>query len=157
MDKIPITPQGFTDLQDELKNLKEVERPAIIDAIATARDHGDLKENAEYHSAREKQGFIEGRIQELEAIKSLANVIDYKDFSGDTVKFGASILIYDEDTDEEINYQIVGDYEADIEKNLLSLKAPISRGLIGKSVGDVVKVQTPGGMKSYEILEVDYN
>lgn len=156
MEKVPMTPQGHSKLQAELKNLKEVERPEIIEAIAVARDHGDLKENAEYHSAREKQGFIEGRIQELEAVLSRAEVIDYNKFDGDTIRFGATVKIYDEDADKDLTYQVVGHYEANIENGKLSIQAPLARAIIGKAEGDVVTVQTPGGKKDYEIVSVSY-
>ncbi len=156
MDQIPVTKIGFENLEAELQNLKSVERPNVIAAIAEAREHGDLSENAEYHAAREQQSFIEGRIQELEAVVSKAKVIDPTTLSGDSVKFGATILIVDEDTDEEETYQIVGDYEADIENGKLSISAPIARALMGKSVGDSVKVRTPKGERHYEILEVHY-
>lgn len=156
MDKLPITAAGYEQLEKELKNLRSVERPAIIEAIATAREHGDLSENAEYHSAREKQSFIEGRIQELEGRLSLAEIIDPKSLSGNTVMFGATVELVDEDTDEEVTYQIVGEYEADIDSNRLSNTAPLSRALIGKSVGDSVEVRTPKGEKAYEILNVSY-
>lgn len=155
MDKIPLTPGGHGRLDAELKNLKSVERPAIIAAIAEARELGDLKENAEYHSAREKQGFIEGRIKELEAIMGLADVIDPSKFSG-TVKFGATVEIVDEDTDEEKTYQIVGEPEADIENGRLNMKSPLARALIGKDEGDSVEVRTPGGVRSYEILSISF-
>ena len=150
MDKIPLTRAGYTALNDELKQLKSVERPAIIRAIAEAREHGDLSENAEYHSAREKQSFIEGRVKELEAIISLADVIDPASLSG-TVKFGATVEIVDEDTDEEKTYQIVGEPEADIENGKLNIKSPLARALIGKDEGDSIEVRTPGGEKAYEI------
>lgn len=153
MDKIPLTRAGFNKLDAELKHLKSVERPAIIRAISDAREHGDLSENAEYHSAKEKQSFIEGRVKELEGVISLANVIDVSKLSG-TVKFGAHVTLVDEDTDKEITYQIVGEYEADIEHGRLNLKSPIARALIGKDEGDSVEVRTPGGVKSYEILTV---
>ena len=153
MDKIPLTRAGFNKLDAELKHLKSVERPAIIRAISDAREHGDLSENAEYHSAKEKQSFIEGRVKELEGVISLANVIDVRKLSG-TVKFGAHVTLVDEDTDKEITYQIVGEYEADIEHGRLNLKSPIARALIGKDEGDSVEVRTPGGVKSYEILTV---
>ncbi|PYG26877.1 transcription elongation factor GreA [Pelagimonas varians] len=153
MDKFPMTRAGFTALETELKQLKSVERPTIIQAIAEARELGDLKENAEYHSAREKQGFIEGRIKELESVIGLAEVIDPKTLSG-TIKFGATVKLVDEDTDEEKTWQIVGEHEANVEKALLNVKSPIARGLIGKEEGDSVEVRTPGGLKSYEILEV---
>lgn len=156
MDKFPITKQGFTQLEAELKNLKSVERPAIIEAIAEARAHGDLSENAEYHSAREKQSFIEGRIMELEGRMSHAEVIDPTELSGPRVMFGATVDLVDEDTDEEVTYQIVGEYESDVDNGKLSNTAPLSRALIGKSVGDSVEVRTPKGEKAYEILDVKY-
>ncbi|MEO1537117.1 MAG: transcription elongation factor GreA [Pseudomonadota bacterium] len=155
MDKIPLTRAGHTALNEELKHLKSVERPAVIRAIAEAREHGDLSENAEYHSAREKQSFIEGRVKELESILSLADVIDTSSLSG-TIKFGAIITIVDEDTDEEKTYQIVGEPEADIENGKLNIKSPLARALIGKDEGDSVEVRTPGGEKSYEILSIEY-
>ena len=155
MEKIPITPTGNTALEAELKLLKSEERPAIIRAIAEAREHGDLSENAEYHSAREKQSFIEGRIKELEAILSLVEVIDPKSLSG-SIKFGATVTVVDEDTDEEKTWQIVGEHEANIEKGLLNVKSPIARALIRKDVGDSVEVRTPGGEKSYEVLSIEY-
>ena len=155
MDKIPLTRAGNAALNDELKTLKSVERPAVIRAIAEAREHGDLSENAEYHAAREKQSFIEGRVKELEGILSLADVIDTSSLSG-SVKFGATIQIVDEDTDEEKTYQIVGEPEADIENGKLNLKSPLARALIGKDEGDSVEVRTPGGEKSYEILKIEY-
>ncbi|MCV2892937.1 transcription elongation factor GreA [Lentibacter sp. XHP0401] len=155
MDKFPMTRAGHAALEAELKNLKSVERPAVISAIAEARELGDLKENAEYHSAREKQGFIEGRIQELEAVLSLAEVIDPKKLSG-TIKFGATVTVVDEDTDEEKTWQIVGQHEANIEKGLLNMSSPIARALIGKEEGDSVEVRTPGGERSYEILKIAF-
>ncbi len=153
MDKIPLTRAGFNKLDAELKNLKSVERPAIIRAISDAREHGDLSENAEYHSAKEKQSFIEGRVKELEGVISLADVIDVSKLSG-TVKFGAHVTLVDEATDKETTYQIVGEYEADIEQGRLNMKSPIARALIGKDEGDSVEVRTPGGVKSYEILTI---
>jgi len=156
MEKIPMTPTGFAALEAELKNLKSVERPAIIEAIASARELGDLKENAEYHSAREKQGFIEGRIKELEGVLSLAEVIDPAKLSG-TIKFGAKVTLVDEDTDEEKTWQIVGEHEANIEKGLLNIKSPIARALIGKDEGDSVEVRTPGGVRSYEVLNIEFS
>lgn len=156
MEKVPMTPNGHQVLMDELRNLKEVDRPAVIADIAEARGHGDLKENAEYHAAKEKQGFIEGRIQELESVLARADVIDYTKFTNDAIRFGATIELYDEQTEQETAYSIVGHYEADIAKNRLSLQAPLSKALIGKAAGDVVKVQTPGGLKSYEILKISY-
>ncbi len=156
MDQIPVTKQGFTVLEGELKNLKSVQRPAVIESIAIAREHGDLKENAEYHAAREQQSFIEGRILELEAVLSKAQIIDPSTLSGKSVKFGASVVLVDEDTDEEFKYQIVGDYEANTESGRISLSAPLARALIGKSEGDSAKVRTPKGERTYEILEVKY-
>ena len=155
MEKIPMTKMGSLALEAELKKLKSVERPSIIQAIAEAREHGDLSENAEYHSAREKQSFIEGRIKEIEAIISLADVIDPSTFSG-AIKFGAIVTLVDEDTDEEKTWQIVGEHEANIEAGLLNIKSPIARALIGKDEGDSVEVRTPGGDKAYEILKIEY-
>jgi transcription elongation factor GreA len=155
MEKIPMTRRGFDALDAELKQLKTVDRPAIIKDIAEARAHGDLSENAEYHSAREKQGFIEGRIKELEGVMSKADVIDPTKFTG-SIKFGATIVLVDEDTDEERTYQIVGEVEANIEKGLLNIRSPLARALIGKEEGDSVDVATPGGTRSYEILSVRY-
>ena len=155
MDKIPLTRAGYDKLDAELKQLKSVERPAIIRAIAEAREHGDLSENAEYHSAKEKQSFIEGRIKELEGVISLAEVIDPARLSG-PVKFGATVDLVDEDTDEEKTYQIVGEYEADIEKGKLNMKSPLARALIGKEEGDSIEVRTPGGDRGYEVLKVSY-
>ncbi len=156
MQKVPMTKKGAERLQKELKNLKVVERPAIIAAIAEARAHGDLSENAEYHAAREKQSFIEGRIQELEYAVSCAEVIDTAALKGDKVVFVAAVLLMDEDTEVEQTYQIVGQYEADLEHGLISIQSPLARALIGKSVGDSVEVASPKGGKSYEILNVEY-
>ncbi|MBM2291910.1 transcription elongation factor GreA [Sulfitobacter pseudonitzschiae] len=155
MEKIPMTRKGHQALETELKHLKSVERPAIIKAIAEAREHGDLSENAEYHSAKEKQSFIEGRIKELEGAISLADVIDPTKMKGG-IKFGATVTLVDEDTDEEKTYQIVGEYEANIEAGLLNIKSPIARALIGKEEGDSVEVHTPGGGKSYEVLKIAF-
>ncbi|GHC66070.1 transcription elongation factor GreA [Neogemmobacter tilapiae] len=155
MEKIPMTRAGFTALDEELKMLKSVERPSVIRAIAEARELGDLSENAEYHSAREKQSFIEGRIKELEAILSLAEVIDPSKFSG-AIKFGATVRLVDEDSDEEKTYQIVGEVEADIERGLLNMRSPLARALIGKEEGDSVEFNSPGGQRSYEILSVKF-
>lgn len=155
MEKIPMTPKGYQILDAELKNLKSVERPAIIRAIAEAREHGDLSENAEYHSAREKQSFIEGRVKELEGTLSLAQVIDPKTLSG-AIKFGATVVLVDEDTDEEKTYQIVGEPEADLENGLLNMKSPLARALIGKEEGDSIEVKTPGGSRDYEVVKVSY-
>ena len=151
-----MTAGGLKQLEEELRNLKDVERNAVIRAIAEAREHGDLSENAEYHAARERQSFIEGRIKELESIISHAEVIDPSKLSGDMVRFGATVLLADEDTDEESSYQIVGQHESDIESGLLSIVSPLARGLIGKSLGESVEVKTPGGSKSYEIVKVEY-
>jgi len=155
MEKIPMTRKGHAALETELKHLKSVERPAIIQAIAEAREHGDLSENAEYHSAREKQSFIEGRIKELETVIGLAEVIDPASLSG-AIKFGATVVVVDEDTDEKKSWQIVGEHEANIEKGLLNIRSPIARALIGKDVGDSVEVKTPGGEKYYEVVSIDY-
>ena len=151
-----MTKTGFDDLEAELKDLKTIQRPSVIEAIAEAREHGDLSENAEYHAAREQQSFIEGRIQELEAVIGRAHVIDPVTLSGNSVKFGATVTIVNEDTDEESTYQIVGDYEANLEKGKISISSPIARGLIGKSEGDSVVIKTPKGSGDYEILEVKY-
>lgn len=156
MEKIPMTPKGYSALESELKHLKSVERPTIIRAIADAREHGDLSENAEYHSAREKQSFIEGRISELEGVLSRADVINPAKLSG-PIKFGARVTLADEDTDEEKTWQIVGEHEASIENGLLNIKSPIARALIGKEEGDSVEVRTPGGDRSYEVLKIDYS
>ncbi|MCE5974667.1 transcription elongation factor GreA [Sinirhodobacter sp. WL0062] len=155
MEKIPMTRAGYDVLDEELKGLKSVERPAVIKAIAEARAHGDLSENAEYHAAREKQSFVEGRIKELESILGRAEVIDTARLSG-SVKFGATVTLVDEDSDEERTYQIVGEAEADLERGLLNIKSPLARALIGKDEGDSVEVRTPGGDKSYEILSVRF-
>lgn len=155
MEKIPMTRAGFDQLDLELRDLKAVERPAVIRAIAEAREHGDLSENAEYHAAREKQSFIEGRIKELEMIISRAEVIDPAKLSG-SVKFGARVTVVDEDTDEEKTFQLVGEQEADLERGLLNVRSPLARALIGKDEGDSVEVTTPGGLKSYEILSIRY-
>ncbi|WP_149140196.1 transcription elongation factor GreA [Gemmobacter caeruleus] len=155
MEKIPMTRAGHVSLDEELKRLKSVERPAVIQAIAEARELGDLSENAEYHSAREKQSFIEGRIKELEGILSLAEVIDPERLSG-PIKFGATVTLVDEDTDEEKTYQIVGEVEADLERGLLNIKSPLARALIGKDEGDSVEVKTPGGDRSFEVLSIRY-
>lgn len=155
MEKIPMTRRGFDALDDELKQLKTVDRPAIIRDIAEAREHGDLSENAEYHAAREKQSFIEGRIKELEGLMSLAEVIDPTRLSG-SIKFGATVTVAEEDSGDEKTYQIVGETEADIENGLLNIRSPLARALIGKDEGDTVDVKTPGGNRSYEILSVRF-
>ena len=156
MDKMPITRDGLTRMEDELRKLKSVERPAVIKAIAEARQHGDLSENAEYHAAREKQSFIEGRVLELEANISRADVIDVKEIACDTVKFGATVEVVDEETEDEATYQIVGEYEANLEAGRISVTAPIARAMIGKAVGDSAEVTTPKGVRYYEILSIKY-
>ncbi len=156
MDKVPMTLDGYNSLEAELKRLKTVERPDVIKAIAVAREHGDLSENAEYHAAKERQAFIEGRINELEEKIALAEVIDVSKLSGKTVKFGAKVTLADEDTDEEITYQIVGEHEADIKGGRLSVSSPLGRALISKTVGDSVEVTTPKGAKSYELIKVSF-
>jgi transcription elongation factor GreA len=156
MDKVPMTAAGFQRLQEELKHLKGSERPAIIRAIAEAREHGDLSENAEYHAARERQSFVEGQIGEIEDKISRAEVIDASKLSGNTVKFGATVTLVDEDTDEEATYQLVGEFEADINGGLLSITSPLARALIAKTVGDHIEVTTPGGSKAYEILKIEF-
>ena len=155
MEKIPMTRAGHTALDAELKLLKSIERPAVIRAIAEAREHGDLSENAEYHAAREKQSFIEGRIKELESVLSLAEVFDPAKLSG-AIKFGATVTLVDEDNDEKRTYQIVGEQEADIENGLLNIRSPLARALIGKDEGDSIDVKTPGGQRSYEVLRVQF-
>ncbi|MBO37760.1 MAG: transcription elongation factor GreA [Rhodospirillaceae bacterium] len=156
MDKVPMTLDGFERLEEELKRLKTVERPEIIKAIATAREHGDLSENAEYHAAKERQSFNEGRISEIENKIANAEIIDVSKLSGKIVKFGAKIKLTDEDTDEDSTYQIVGEHEADINNGFLSINAPLARALIGKTVGDSVEVVTPKGSKGYEIIKVSF-
>jgi transcription elongation factor GreA len=156
MERFPITKQGFERLEKELKQLKSVERPAIVAAIAHARDLGDLSENAEYQSAREKQSFIEGRIIELEDKVARAEVIDVSKLGGNKIKFGAIVNLIDEDTDKAYTYQIVSEYEASIEQGLLSLSSPIAKALIGKEKGDSVEVKTPNGIRSYEIVSIKY-
>ena len=156
MDKVPMTNRGYVKLQEELKQLRNIERPAIIQAIATAREHGDLSENAEYHAAKEKQSFIEGRVREIEYKVSRAQVIDIKELTGDDIKFGATVLLADADTDEESTFQIVGVDESDVTEGLLSVTSPLARALIGKSEGDSVDVSTPSGGKSYEVVSVRY-
>ena len=156
MDKVPMTAAGFQRLQDDLKHLKGSERPAIIRAIAEAREHGDLSENAEYHAARERQSFIEGQIGEIEDRISRAEVIEASKLTGNTVKFGATVTLVDEDTDEEVTYQLVGEFEADINAGLLSITSPLARALIAKTIGDNIEVTTPGGSKAYEILKIEF-
>ena len=154
MDKIPITSDGKLKVEEELKSLKTIERPRIINAIAEARAHGDLSENAEYHAAKEAQGHNETRIMELEDLLSRAEVIDPSSLSGKDIKFGANVLLVDVDTDEEASYQIVGDIESDFKKKKISISSPLAKALIGKTIGDEVEVNTPGGGKSYEIIKV---
>jgi transcription elongation factor GreA len=154
--KFPITEKGLKKLELEIKQLKHVERPAVIEAISTAREFGDLSENAEYHAAREKQSFIEGRILDLEDKLSRAEVIDTSKLSHDSIKFGALVKLIDDDTEEESTYHIVGEYEADITKKRISIQSPLAKSLIGKKVGDVVEVSTPKGTKAYEILEISF-
>jgi len=156
VQKFPMTAPGLQRLEEELRHLKASERPAVIRAIAEARSHGDLSENAEYHAARERQSFIEGRIIELEEIVSGAEVIDPSTLSGDQVKFGANVRLVDEETDKEAAYQIVGVHEADIKAGRLSISSPLAKALIGKKTGDTISVPAPGGDRAYEILEVRY-
>ncbi|MES2253017.1 MAG: transcription elongation factor GreA [Pseudomonadota bacterium] len=156
MEKIPMTEGGFIALRDELHHLKGTERPNVIKAISDAREHGDLSENAEYHAAKEKQSFIEGRISELEDKVSRAEVIDLSKISGSDIKFGATIQLIDDDTDEMHTYQIVGSDEADVKKGLLSITSPLARALIGKRADDSIEVITPNGGKAYTIQEVRY-
>ena len=156
MQKFPMTAPGLQRLEAELRMLKAEERPAVIRAIAEARSHGDLSENAEYHAAREKQSFIEGRIQELEEITGAAEVIDPASLSGDHIKFGAHVRLLDEETEKESTYQIVGLHEADIKLARLSISSPLAKALIGKKVGDTVSVPAPGGDRSYEILDFKF-
>jgi len=156
MEKVPITKAGYDALYVELKTKKDVERPAIIKAISEAREHGDLSENAEYHTAKDRQGFIEGRIKELESLISRADVIDPAKMSGTVIRFGATVELVDENTDEERTYQIVGEPEADINAGRLNMRSPLARALIGKEEGDSVEVAAPGGARSYEVLSVRY-
>ncbi|MDR3449112.1 MAG: transcription elongation factor GreA [Alphaproteobacteria bacterium] len=155
-DKVPMTKLGYERLEEELKKLKTVERPAIVKAIAEAREHGDLSENAEYHAARERQSFVEGRVQELESKISRADIIDVSHLTGKNIKFGASVVLIDDDSGEEVTYQIVGEDEADIKAGLLSITAPLARALINKTVGDTVEVTTPKGARGYEVKKVAY-
>ncbi len=156
MQKFPMTAPGLQRLEDELRQLRSKERPAVIRAIAEARAHGDLSENAEYHAARERQSFIEGRIDELEVIVSAAEVIDPSTLTGEHVKFGAHVWLIDEETEKEATYQIVGVHEADIKHARLSLSSPLAKALIGKKIGDTVSVPAPGGDRSYEILGIKF-
>lgn len=156
MDKIPMTPRGHAMLAEELRRRQSEDRPAIIQAIAEARAHGDLSENAEYHAAKESQSHNEGRIAEIEDLLSRAEIIDISKLSGSSIKFGATVSLIDEDTEEEKTYQIVGDQEADVKSGKISISSPIARALIGKTEGDAVEVSAPGGSKSYEILSVKF-
>jgi transcription elongation factor GreA len=156
MEKVPMTAGGFAALDEELKRLKTVERPAVIGAISEARSHGDLSENAEYHAAKDRQGWIEGRIAEIEDRMARAQIIDVTKLSGGQVKFGATVTVVDEDTEEKSRYQIVGEHEADVKDGRISVTSPLSRAMIGKEVGDVVEVNTPGGVKAYEILKLEW-
>jgi len=156
MEKVPMTIEGFSLLETELQRLKAVERPRIIQAISEARAHGDLSENAEYHAAKEQQGYNEAKVAELEDKLSRADVIDTTKLSGDSVKFGATVQLVDEDTDEKVSYRIVGEYEADVKKGKISITSPIARALIGKKKGDSVEVATPKGARAYEILKVGF-
>lgn len=156
MEKIPLTLAGYDAVEEEIKHLKSVERPRIIRAIAEARAHGDLSENAEYHAAKEQQGLNEARVAELEDIFSRAEIIDVTKLSGEKVIFGCTVKLVDEDTDDEMTYQIVGEFEANVKEGKISITSPIARALIGKTVGDSVEVNTPGGGKSYEVLKVEF-
>jgi transcription elongation factor GreA len=156
MEKNPITPEGFAKLREELQHLKSVERPAVVQAIATAREHGDLKENAEYHAARDKQSFIEGRIKDLEAKLALAEVIDPTKLAGDKVAFGATVKLSNVDSGEESTYRILGADESDLASGSISITSPLARSLIGKEVGDEVKMRMPGGERTYEVLEITF-
>ena len=156
MSNFPITQKGYEKLEQEIKDLKYKERPKIVEDIAAAREFGDLSENAEYHAAREKQSFTEGRILDLEDKMARAEIIDVKKFTGDLVKFGATVMLVDGDTEEEVEYIIVGEYEADIKKRRISIVSPIARSLIGKQVGDMIEVTTPRGTKEYNILSVKF-
>jgi transcription elongation factor GreA len=156
MERIPMTADGYKALEDEINHLKVVERPTVIRMIEEARAHGDLSENAEYHAAKDRQAFIEGRVVELEDKLSRADIIDISKLSGSTVKFGATVTLIDEDTDSKVKYQLVGDLEANAKKGRISISSPIARALIGKSKGDTVEVTAPGGARSYEILKVEF-
>ena len=151
-----MTAEGYQALDEELKRLKTRERPSVITAISEARTHGDLSENAEYHAAKDRQGWIEGRIAEIEDKIARAQVIDVSKLSGDQVKFGATVSLRDEDTEEKARYQIVGDHEADVKSGKLSVSSPLARAMIGKEKGDVVEVNTPGGVKAYAILKIEW-
>ena len=156
MEKVPMTAEGYQALDEELKRLKTQERPSAIAAISEARTHGDLSENAEYHAAKERQGWIEGRIAVIEDQVARAQIIDVSKLSGAQVKFGATVSVVDEDTEEKARYQIVGEHEADVRSGKVSIASPIARAMIGKEKGDVVEVNTPGGVKAYEILKIEW-
>ena len=156
MNKAPMTLDGFKELEAELRRLKTVDRPEIIRAIAAARDHGDLSENAEYHAARERQAFVEGRVADLEDLIRRAEVIDVRKLKGKVIRFGATVRVADEDTDDKVTYRIVGEHEADVKGGRLSITSPLARALIGKSVGQSVEVSTPNGVRSYEVVSVRY-
>ncbi len=157
MEKHPMTPDGYAKLKEELSRLKNKERPYIIGEIATAREHGDLSENAEYHAAKDRQGMIEARISILESTIGLAEVIDISNITSDRIQFGASVTVVDEETEEESTYQIVGAEEADVNEGRLSISAPLARALMGKSKGDAIEINAPGGTRNYEILAIKYN
>lgn len=156
MDKVPMTAEGFAALEAEIKHLKAVERPRIIKAIAEARSHGDLAENAEYHAAKEQQGITEARVTDLEDKLSRADIIDVSKLKGDRVMFGATVTLLDEDTEEKVKYRIVGELEANVKQGKISITSPIARALLGKGKKDVVEVSTPGGGKSYKIVRVEF-
>ncbi|MGH7280347.1 MAG: transcription elongation factor GreA [Polyangiaceae bacterium] len=156
MEKHPMTPEGYAKLRDELNNLRSVERPKVIQMIAVAREHGDLSENAEYHAAREKQSFIEGRVKDLEAKIALAEVIDPAKLSGDKIAFGAKVKLSNTQTEEEVTYQIIGAEEADLNAGTISITSPLARSLLGKEVGDEVKMRMPAGERVYEVLEISF-
>jgi transcription elongation factor GreA len=156
MEKVPMTVEGYRSLDEDLKRLKTLERPAVIAAISEARAHGDLSENAEYHAAKERQGWIEGQIADIEDKMARAQVIDVSKLSGKQIKFGATVSVIDEDTEEKARYQIVGEHEADVKRGRVSVTSPIARAIIGKETGDVVEVNTPGGVKAYAIVKVEW-
>ncbi|MDJ1407163.1 MAG: transcription elongation factor GreA [Candidatus Midichloria sp.] len=155
-ERIPITPKGYQRLLEELTHLKSIERPAVIAAIAEARAHGDLSENAEYSAAREKQGFIEAKIADLESRIARAEVIDIKELTGNQIKFGATVTLLNEENDSEVKYQIVGEYEADLNSGLISISSPLAKALLGKSVGDQIEVATPKGIRYYDVITITY-
>lgn len=156
IDKIPITPKGYEKLNIELLHLKTIERPSVINAIAEARAHGDLSENAEYSAAREKQSFVEAKITDLESRLARAEVIDFANFTNDTVKFGATVVLLNDENDKEVQYQVVGEYEADIKSNLISISSPLAKALLGKEIGEQIEVQAPNGFKYYELISIKY-